>query len=112
LASLRSHALNEAQAIARALSAELDSIETARAEARIAIEKDKEHRNEMEFLSVRFKRAATASAVLRDVQFSSCPKTKLVRPRRVGCSNPKGAGRCLLVYHVFIIGTGACSVAL
>ena len=81
-ASLRSHALNEAQAKARALSAELDSIKAAGAEARVAIEKDREHRNEMEFLSVRFKRAMTASAVLRDVQFSSCPKCTQKLPVR------------------------------
>ena len=81
-ATLRSHALNEAQAKARALSTELEAVDTARTEARVAIEKDREHRNEMEFLAIRFKRAATASAVLRDVQFSSCPKCTQKLPHR------------------------------
>ena len=81
-ASLRSHALNEAQDRAHALAMELDVLDNARRDARVAIEKDIAHRNEMEFLAVRFKRATTASAVLRGVQFTACPKCTQTLPAR------------------------------
>jgi hypothetical protein len=85
-ASVRGHVLDQLRAKARTLAEEIATIETACGEADDAISKDVSHRNELESLSLRFKRASTASAVLRGVKFSSCPKCTQALPARAeGC---------------------------
>ncbi len=82
MASMRSHALDEAQARGRKLAEALAVLDDARHDAQAAIQRDIAHRNEIEFLSLRFKRASTASAVLRGVQFTACPKCTQALPPR------------------------------
>lgn len=81
-ASVRGHALDEVRRKAQQLAAEILAIDTACHESESAIAKDSSHRNELEFLSLRYKRASTASAVLRGVQFVNCPKCTQMLPAR------------------------------
>lgn len=81
-ASMRSHAADEVRRKTRQLAEEILAIDTACREAESTIAKDASHRNELEFLSLRYKRASTASAVLRGVQFVNCPKCTQALPAR------------------------------
>src|SRR4029079_3605446 len=81
-----SHALDELRPEARRLDEELGRIEGAMSELRASLDRDTRHLNEIETLSLKFKRSASARAVLSGVAFSACPRCAQTLPHReTGC---------------------------
>jgi hypothetical protein len=81
-----SHALDELRPEARRLDEELGRIEGAMSDLRASLDRDVRHLNEIETLSLKFKRSASARAVLSGVAFSACPRCAQALPHRdAGC---------------------------
>ena len=69
-----SHALDDLRSEARKLDEELAQIEAAMSDLRTSLDRDTRHLNEIETLSLKFRRSVSAKAVLSGVAFTSCPR--------------------------------------
>ena len=92
----RSHVADSLRSKARDLASEIAAIETAISEINEAIVQDTRHLNELLSLSTKFRRIASARAVLDGVAFERCPKCTHVLPARSPgvcpvCGEPEGA---------------------
>ncbi|MDO3608529.1 hypothetical protein [Ralstonia pseudosolanacearum] len=83
------HAAEELRAHARRLAQEQIALEQASADIDVRIGELERHANELQMLSVRFQRTASARMVLGGVDFSSCPRCTQTLPSRE-------AGLCLV----------------
>ncbi|WP_165070850.1 hypothetical protein [Paludisphaera rhizosphaerae] len=88
---LTRHALDELRPEARRLDEELGRIDAAMADLRASHDRDTRHLNEIETLSLKFKRSASARAVLSGVAFTACPRcAQSLPPREAGCCDVCG----------------------
>ena len=76
------HAVDELREVARGLGEEIAGIEDAIIELRRAQDRDRRHLNEIETLSLKFRRSISAKAVLIGVAFESCPRCAQRLPER------------------------------
>jgi hypothetical protein len=76
------HALDQLRVQAEALAARIAPNQDAIRELRYAKDRDERHLNEIETLSLKFRRSQSARAVLSGVVFHSCPKCTQVLPER------------------------------
>lgn len=76
------HAVDELREAARDLGAEIARIEEAILEVRRTQDRDRRHLNEIETLSLKFRRSISAKAVLIGVAFESCPRCAQRLPER------------------------------
>ncbi|MGA4114095.1 hypothetical protein ACI2T3_24300 [Ralstonia nicotianae] len=83
------HAAEELRARARRLAQEQIALEQASADIDVRMGELERHANELQMLSVRFQRTASARIVLGGVDFSSCPRCTQTLPNRE-------AGLCLV----------------
>ncbi|OJA84424.1 hypothetical protein [Burkholderia ubonensis] len=83
------HAAEELRDQARRLAQEQIAIEQAASDIELRIGELERHTNELQMLSVRFQRTASARMVLGGVDFSSCPRCTQILPGRE-------AGLCLV----------------
>lgn len=88
------HAAEELRDRARRLAQEQIALEQASADINIRIAELERHSNELQMLSVRFQRTASARMVLGGVDFSSCPRCTQALPSRdvelcVVCGQPE-----------------------
>lgn len=81
-AGTTTHALDDLAREARRLGVELARGDDAIAELRKAIDKDERHLNEVETLSLKFRRSLSARAVLSGVEFQACPRCVQALPAR------------------------------
>jgi rRNA maturation endonuclease Nob1 len=72
--SLRSHAMDTLQGQARRFAQQIAELDSARADIRETIAKDKAHKNELLALATRFRRSQSAREVLSGVDFKVCPR--------------------------------------
>ena len=79
----KSHGVDMLKNRARDLSSEIESIESAVPEIRKIIESDQRHINELLMLGIKFRRAASARAVLSGVEFELCPRCTQSLPQRL-----------------------------
>ena len=83
------HAVEQLREQARRLAQEQIALEQASLDIDVRIVELERHTNELQMLSVRFQRTATARMVLGGVDFSSCPRCTQTLPKRE-------AGLCLV----------------
>lgn len=88
------HAAEELRDHARRLAQEQIALEQANSDIELRIGELERHTNELQMLSVRFQRTASARMVLGGVDFSSCPRcTQALPSREVGlcavCGQPE-----------------------
>lgn len=88
------HATNQLRDRARRLAQEQIALEQASSDIDLRIGELERHTNELQMLSVRFQRTASARMVLGGVDFSSCPRCTQVLPSRevglcVVCGQPE-----------------------
>ena len=76
------HTLDELRPEARRLGDELGRISEAMDDLRKALDKDRRHLNEIETLSLKFRRSVSAKAVLSGVAFKLCPRCAQALPER------------------------------
>ncbi|KVG06595.1 hypothetical protein WJ24_01820 [Burkholderia vietnamiensis] len=76
------HAAEELRDHARRLAQEQIALEQASSDIDLRIRELERHANELQMLSVRFQRTASARMVLGGVDFSSCPRCTQVLPSR------------------------------
>lgn len=76
------HAVDRLKSQAQGLSQRLASIDDAVSELHRAKDRDVRHLNEIETLSLKFRRSQSARAVLAGVQFHSCPRCAQPLPDR------------------------------
>jgi hypothetical protein len=81
-AKFTTHALDELRMEARTLDDTLAHIEAAMADLRASLDRDTRHLNEIETLSLKFRRSVSAKAVLSGVAFTSCPRCAQSLPDR------------------------------
>jgi hypothetical protein len=81
-ATATNHAVESLRAESRKLSDELARIEAAISDLSESLDHDRRHLNELETLSVKFKRARSAKAVLSGVAFVACPRCTQTLPER------------------------------
>ncbi|MBN9521429.1 hypothetical protein J0H58_23385 [bacterium] len=81
-ASATNHAVESLRAESRELSEELARIEAALVDLTESLDNDRRHMNELETLSIKFKRARSAKAVLSGVAFHACPRCAQTLPPR------------------------------
>jgi rubrerythrin len=72
--SLRSHAMDTLQEQARRFAHQIAELDSASADIRDTIAKDKAHKNELLALATRFRRSQSAREVLSGVDFKDCPR--------------------------------------
>lgn len=77
-----SHATEELRREARRLAQELIALDQASADISTRIGELERYSNELQMLSIRFRRTATARAVLGGVDFSTCPRCTQTLPDR------------------------------
>jgi hypothetical protein len=68
------HAVDQLSAKARHLGSVVASLEENASERRVMRDRHLRHRNEIEMLSLKFKRSALAREILGDVRFTGCPR--------------------------------------
>jgi rRNA maturation endonuclease Nob1 len=78
----RNHGIDVLRSRARHLASEIDSVESAVPEIRKMIDNDQRHINELLMLGIKFRRAASARAVLSGVDFELCPRCTQSLPVR------------------------------
>lgn len=88
------HAAEELREHARRLAQEQIALEQASSDIDLRIGELERHINELQMLSVRFQRTASARMILGGVDFSSCPRcTQILPPREAGlcavCGQPE-----------------------
>ena len=88
------HAVDQLREQARRLAQEQIALEQASSEIDFRIVELERHTNELQMLSVRFQRTASARMILGGVNFSSCPRcTQTIPSREVGlcevCGQPE-----------------------
>lgn len=88
------HAVEELREHARRLAQEQMALEQASSDIDLRITELERHTNELQMLSVRFQRTASARMVLGGVDFSSCPRcTQALPTREIGlcavCGQPE-----------------------
>lgn len=76
------HALETLRIASKELSDTLAQIETAISDLGESLDNDRRHLNELETLTVKFKRARSARAVLSGVAFQACPRCVQSLPKR------------------------------
>lgn len=76
------HAADSLRQRGRLLAGEIASVEDALVSVKETIAEDVRHRNELQLLGLKFKRASTARAVLQGVQFVNCPRCTQPLPPR------------------------------
>ena len=76
------HAADQLRDMALRLSKGVAELDSAIAELSVRADQDRQHLNELETLSVRFKRSLSAREVLSAVQFNSCPRCAQLLPER------------------------------
>lgn len=81
-AKFTTHALDELRPQARKLDDELARIDGAMADLRASLDRDTRHLNEIETLSLKFRRSVSAKAVLSGVAFTACPRCAQLLPHR------------------------------
>jgi len=74
------HAADQLTAQARALGAEVASLDANAEELRATRERHLRHRNEIEMLGLKFRRSAEAREILGDVKFADCPRCAQLLP--------------------------------
>lgn len=79
---LRSHAMDTLQEQARRLAQQIADMQSAAADIRDTIAKDKAHKNELLALATRFRRSQSAREVLSGVDFQDCPRCSNSLPPR------------------------------
>jgi hypothetical protein len=84
LSKATNHAVDSLRVESRDLSEKLGRVEAAIADLNESLDNDRRHLNELETLSVKFKRARSARAVLSGVAFQACPRCAQLLPHRVG----------------------------
>jgi hypothetical protein len=82
MAGQTSHAADSLREEAVRLSGNLAELDASVREIRLAQDRDIRHLNEIETLSLKFRRSYSARAVLSGVQFKSCPRCTQVLPGR------------------------------
>jgi AAA domain len=81
-----SHALDDLRPEAQRLDEEVRRIEAAISDLVASLDRDTRHLNEIETLTLKFKRSASARAVLSGVAFTACPRCAQGLPHREsGC---------------------------
>lgn len=76
------HAIDRLKSQAQSLSRKITSVDDAVSELLRANDRDVRHLNEIETLSLKFRRSQSARAVLAGVQFHSCPRCAQPLPER------------------------------
>ncbi|RJG05360.1 hypothetical protein D3870_04395 [Noviherbaspirillum cavernae] len=80
------HATDELQRRGRYLANEIQALESAHSDVKNQIEATERLRNELQMLSVKFRRTSTAREVLAGVAFTSCPRcAQRLPPRELTC---------------------------
>jgi len=92
-ATATNHAVESLRAESRVLNEELGRIEAAIGDLIESLDNDRRYLNEIETLSIKFKRARSAKAVLSRVAFQACPRCAQTLPQRtedmcVVCGQP------------------------
>jgi hypothetical protein len=91
VADQTTHAADQLRTEAHRMSEQLAQIDSAIEEVRRAQDRDVRHLNELETLSLKFRRSVSARAVLSGVAFESCPRCTQVLPsRESGCCHVCG----------------------
>ncbi len=80
---LRGHAVDRLSQQGRQIAAEIESVENAIKAVETVISEDKRHLNEIITLSIKFRRANAARAVLSGVEFEVCPRCARALPHRL-----------------------------
>ncbi|WP_422929057.1 AAA family ATPase [Singulisphaera sp. PoT] len=76
------HALEILRLASKELGDKLDQVEAAISNLGESLDGDRRHLNELETLSVKFKRVRSARAVLSGVEFQACPRCSQLLPKR------------------------------
>lgn len=76
------HAVDSLRSVARNLASEVAINEDAANELKVQLESLTRHENELQMLSVRFQRTATARSIVGGVNFKSCPRCTQTLPQR------------------------------
>lgn len=82
LEKLTDHAADQLRDTALELGRAIAELDEAVADLSASADRDQRHLNELETLSVRFKRSRSAREVLSGVQFNSCPRCTQALPER------------------------------
>ena len=77
------HAIDELTKVARSLGSDIAKLDLAAEELRAMRERHVRHRNEIEMLSLKFRRSAEAREILGEVAFSACPRCTQTLPTRL-----------------------------
>lgn len=79
---LTTHAVDELTKTARNLGSEIAKLDLDAEELRSVRERHVRHRNEIDMLSLKFRRSSDAREILADVAFSACPRCTQTLPTR------------------------------
>ena len=83
-----SHAADQLRARGRGLAEQIGELNAAVSEVSRALDRDQRHLNEIEMLSLRFRRSASARGILSGVDFQSCPRCAQLLPQRANGECP------------------------